>query len=63
MPSVMGDPTALLHSSFDTHDMRDAAPAGVPKAPAGLPSKLHEARYVADIQTNRLLRQLRAAIK
>ena len=37
--------------------------AGIPSAPAGLPSKLHEARYVADIQTNRLLGQLRASIR
>ncbi len=36
---------------------------GVPKPPPGMPSKLHEARFVADIQTNRLLGQLRAAVK
>lgn len=36
---------------------------GVPTPPPGLPSKLHEARYVADIQTNRLLGQLKASIR
>ncbi len=36
---------------------------GVPSAPAGLPSKAHAAKWVADVQTARLLAQMRAAVK
>lgn len=58
----MGD-DAMTRTFICYMKLRARMLAGVPKAPPGLPSKLHEARYLADIQTDRLLGQLKASIR
>ena len=53
----------ILHSSTLVTNFVGAHGKGVPSAPAGLPSKAHAAKWVADVQTARLLAQMRAAVK